>query len=314
MKRRLATLLAMALSITLFLGGCGDSSGKEITPKSIVDSKDSVIVYVTEKYDKDAKPKKVIVFEDGVATLYDTGDYTMGDFAQMTDEEVEENLLAIIEEKNNAEIEKNQEYLTGAQNQVEDLKTASDFFQNNETCGEWLEAVLYVGIEEILYSKEYTMDDEENVYVWIDVFHQYLEENLTDVDRDICEALYYNLARKNEDELFGQGTSLAEDWQNYMARHEGEKFAPIFNGYINTDEYGLEDIKAATELFDTVIAEGIESGNEAVNSLHQESIDNLQQQIDSYNETIEELQSKEIAGESYPAVVDLITDGTGNNV
>lgn len=318
MKRRIATLITLVLSVAL-LGGCGGSSGKETTPKSIVDSKERVIAYVTENYEKDSKPKKVVVFEKGVATLYSTGDYTMGDFAQMTDEEVVENLLAIMEEKNKAEIEKNQGYLEEKQNEIEDLKTNSFSIQNNESCGEWLEfAIGYGGryIEDFLYEKygmEYLETYSEMVYVWEESFCIYLDEHLTDDNRSVCEALY-NLAQQNEDELFGQGTSLAEDWQNYMARHEGEKFAPIFKRYVNTDKVGLEEIKTATELFDTVIAEGIAAANEAVNSNNQEMVDSLQQEIDSYNQKINELQNKEVAGESYPTVVNLMTDGTGNNV
>lgn len=96
-------LLTLALSVTL-LGGCGGSAGNATTPKSIVDSEERTITYVTENYEKDSKPTKVIVFENGVATLYNTGDYTLGDFAKMTDDEVVESLLAIIEEKNTAEI------------------------------------------------------------------------------------------------------------------------------------------------------------------------------------------------------------------
>lgn len=319
MKRRITKLLTLALSATLLLSGCGGSSGKATTPKSIVDSKERTITYVTENYEKDTEPNKVIVFENGVATLYDTGDYTLGDFAQMTDDEVVENLLAIIEEKNKTELEKNQEYLAEKQSEIEDLKANSFSIQNNESCGEWLEfAIGYGGkyIEDFLYEEygmEYLETIDEAVYIWAESFGLYLEEHLTDDNRGVCEALY-NLAQQNEDELFGQGTSLAEDWQNYMARHEGEKFAPIFKRYVNTNKVGLEEIKTATELFDTVIAEGTAVANEAVNSNNQEMIDSLQQEIDSYNQKIEELQNKEIAGESYPVVVNLMTDGTGNNV
>lgn len=317
MKRKIATLLTLALSISL-LGGCGGTLGKETTPQNIVDSKERVIAYVTENYEKDSEPKKVVVFENGVATLYDTGDYTMGDFAQMTDDEVIENLLTLIEEKNNAEIEKYQGYLSEKQNEAENLKTDSIALENNKTCLDWLSLMCdgfdieYFFYEE--YGMEYMEGNSEALYTWADCFNQYLEENLTDVNRGVCEALYYNLARKNEDELFGQGTSLAEDWQNYMARHEGENFAPIFKSYINTNEVGLEDIKPATELFDTVIAEGIETANEAVKSYNQEIIDSLQQEIDSYSQKIDEFQNKEIAAENYPTVVNLITDGTGNGV
>lgn len=304
MKRKLATLLTLALSTTMLLGGCGGSSGKETTPKSIVDSKERTITYVTEHYEKDSKPKKVVVFENGVATLYDTGDYTMGDFAQMTDDEVVENLMAIIEEKNNAELETWQESLAKKQSDMEALKAlkANPFsIQNNETCGVWLERV--IDGDSIDYDSS-----------WSDAFFSYCYKNLTDVNYEICRALYYNLHLQYEDELFGQGTSLAEDWQNYMARHEGEKFAPIFEDYIDTSTYNLADVQAATKLFDTVIAEGIQAGNDAVVSHTQKKIDSLQQDIDSDNQKIEELQNKEVAGESYSTVVNLITDGSGNNV
>ncbi len=317
MKRRITTLLALALSATMLLGGCGGGSGKETTPKSMVDSKERVIAYVTENYEKDSKPKNVIVFENGMATLYNTGDYTMGDFAQMTDDEVVENLSILIEEKNNGEIEKYKGYLSEKQTEIENLKTISVSFQNNTNCHEWLEAMCNgFNIEMLIdeYGMEYMENNSEAFYAWGEAFNQYLAENLTDDNRSVCEALYYNLARKNEDELFGQGTSLAEDWQNYMARHEGEKFAPIFERYINTNEVGLEDIKSATELFDIVIAEGIETANETVKSYNQEIIDSLQKEIDSYNQKIGELQNKESAVESYPTVVNLMTDGTGNGV
>lgn len=322
MKRRISKLLTLVLSTALLLGGCGGASGKATTPKSIVDSEERTITYVTENYEKDTEPKKVIVFENGVATLYDTGDYTLGDFAQMTDDEVVENLLAIIEEKNKTEIEKNQEYLAEKQSKIKDLKTNSFSVQNDKSCGEWLKFAIGYGGKDIdgflyeEYGTEYTEYLETNadaLYIWLDSFSLYLTEHLTGGNLSVCEALY-NLAQQNEDELFGQGTSLAEDWQNYMARHEGEKFAPIFERYVNTSKVGLEEIKTATELFDTVITEGTMVANEAVNSNNQEMIDSLQQELDTYNQKIEELQNKEIAGESYPTVVNLMTDGTGNNV
>lgn len=319
MKRRITKLLTLALSATLLLSGCGGASGKTTTLKSIVDSEERTITYVTENYEKDTEPKKVIVFENGVATLYDTGDYTLGDFAGMTDDEVVENLLAIIEEKNKTELEKYQENLSKKQSEIEELKANSFSIHNNQSCGVWLEfAIGSQGkyIEEFLleeYGMEYLETNYDMVYVWQESFSQYLYEHLTGDNWSVCEALY-SLEQQNQDELFGQGTSLAEDWQNYMARHEGEKFAPIFKRYVNTSKVGLEEIKTATELFDTVMAEGTTVANEAVNSINQEMIDSLQQEIDSCNQKIEELQNKEIAGESYPTVVNLMTDGTGNNV
>lgn len=316
MKRKIATFLTLALSTTLLLSGCGGASGKEITPKSIVDSEERTITYVTENYEKDSKPKKVIVFEKGMATLYNTGDYTMGDFAQMTDDEVVENLQAIMEEKNNEEIAKYQENLDAKKSEAENFKMDTDIFENNKACYDWL-VVMYEGahIEFIFddYDMEQLETNYEMLYIWEEYFYQYLYENFIDVEREICEA-FYHLAQQHEDEVFGQGTSLAEDWQDYMARHEGEKFAPIFQSFIDTSVYDLEDIQAAAETFDSVIAEGIDVANEAVNASRQEMLNSLQEEIDSYNQKIEELQNKEIAGESYPTVVNVMTDGTGNNV
>lgn len=318
MKKRITTLLTLALSAALLLGGCGGASGKGTTPKNIADGKERTITYVTENYEKDSRPKKVIVFEDGVATLYNTGDYTMGNFAQMTDDEVVENLLKLIEKENKAEIEEYQGYLAERKKEAENLQKNPVTFLNNQTCGEWLSVMFkgYDGIEELLiktYGEEYLQTNEETLYVWGESLTQYLDEHFTDVNIDIYAALY-ELMNQNEDELFGQGTSLAEDWQNYMARHEGEKFAPIFESYVNTDKVGLEEIKTATELFDTVVAEGMAVVNEAVNTNNQEMIDSLQQAIDSYDQKIEDLQNKEIAGKSYPTAISLITDGTGNEV
>ena len=320
MKRKITKLLTLALSAALLLSGCGGSSGKAITPKSMLDSKERTITYVTENYEKDSKPKKVIVFENGVATLYNTGDYTLGDFARMTDDEVVENLLAIMEEKNKTELEKNQGYLAEKQTAIEDLKAKSFSILNDGTCGEWLELIVRYGggkyIDEFIYEEygmEYLETNGDVIYTWSESFASYIDGHLTGNNWSVCEALY-NLVQQNEDEVFGQGTSLAEDWQNYMARHEGEKFAPIFKSYVNTKKVGLEEIKTATELFDTVIAEGTAVANETVNLVIQEMIASLQQEIDSYNQKIEELQNKEIAGESYPTVVNLWTDGTGNSV
>ncbi len=205
---------------------------------------------------------------------------------------------------------------------AENLQTNSVAIQNTKTCSDWLLAVFNGFSVEDFFYEEYGVDYFETNFdifcEWEESFHRYLDEHLTDVNRDICKALYYNLAGNNQDELFGQGTSLAQDWQDYMARHEGEKFSPIFMSYIDTSKVGLEEVKTATELFDTVIAEGITVANEAANemadSMTQEMMDDAQQEMDSYNQKIEELQNEEIAGESYPVAVSLIIDGTGNNV
>ena len=46
MKRKIARLLVLVLSVTL-LAGCKESAGEAITPKKILDSEERTIVYVT---------------------------------------------------------------------------------------------------------------------------------------------------------------------------------------------------------------------------------------------------------------------------
>lgn len=111
MKKRIATLLALTLSTTLLLGGCGGSSDTEATNNDSTNSssgilseitktksnllseclsKEKVIGYVVDSVDKAETPKKIYFFNDGKVTIIPGKEFglTMGDFAQMKDDEI----------------------------------------------------------------------------------------------------------------------------------------------------------------------------------------------------------------------------------
>lgn len=315
MKRKIVAFLTIMFSVTL-LGGCGGSLGKEETllgggsgslgkeetPKSIVDGKEMAIAYVSKNYEKDSKPKKVIVFEDGIATLYDAGNYTMGDFSKMTDEEVVENLQSILEDEKNAKIEECKADLEDKQNDMKDLEAWSSGEGDDATWLEWMMLLHDEGTEDLLGAQYYNTE----------YLRGYVYENLTYGDIDVSEALYY-LALNKEDEQFGQGKSLAEDWQDYILRHDGEDFLGIFDGYAEVNKMSLDDIRNATEHIDTTIAAGIEFSKEESAGQIQENKESLQESIDYYSQKLEELQNQEVT-EKYPTKISLITDGTGNAV
>lgn len=111
MKRRIATLLTLALSATLLLGGCGGSSDTETTNNDsnnssggflseVKSSKTStlseclssekVIGYEVDSVDKAETPDNIYFFENGKVTIVPgyAFDLTMGDYSKMSDEEI----------------------------------------------------------------------------------------------------------------------------------------------------------------------------------------------------------------------------------
>ena len=118
MKRRIATLLTLALSATLLCGGCGGSTGTETTNNDsansssgilseITDTKsnllseclseEKVIGYVVDSVDKAETPKNIYFFNDGKVTIIPGKEFglTMGDFAKMSDGEIWEKLETV---------------------------------------------------------------------------------------------------------------------------------------------------------------------------------------------------------------------------
>lgn len=113
MKRKLATLLVLALSAGL-LGGCGgngsdtgaetktettDNGSNGFTNEksnalSEVLNKEKVIAYTVSSVDKAKTPNNVYFFEDGKVTIIPGEEFalTMGDFAKLSDDEIWEQL------------------------------------------------------------------------------------------------------------------------------------------------------------------------------------------------------------------------------
>lgn len=107
MKRRIATLLTLALSVTL-LGGCGGSTQTSTSSKTTTNnssgtiassksgtlseclSTEKVIAYKVDTVDKSETPDNIYFFEDGKVTIIPGEEFglTMGDFAQMDDKEI----------------------------------------------------------------------------------------------------------------------------------------------------------------------------------------------------------------------------------
>lgn len=118
MKRRIATLLTLALSATLLCGGCGGSTNTETTNNDSANSssgilseitetksnllseclsEENVIGYVVDSVDKAETPKNIYFFNDGKVTIIPGKEFglTMGDFAKMSDDEIWEKLETV---------------------------------------------------------------------------------------------------------------------------------------------------------------------------------------------------------------------------
>lgn len=117
MKRKIATLVTLVLSISL-LGGCGGNANTETantansssngvskfintksTALSECLSEKKVIGYVVDSVDKAEIPETIYFFNDGKVTIIPGKEFglTMGDFAQMKDDEIWEKYTSVKE-------------------------------------------------------------------------------------------------------------------------------------------------------------------------------------------------------------------------
>ncbi len=118
MKKRIATLLMLAFSTALLLGGCGESSEKEAVNKESDNSsagvlskitgakseilseclsEEKVIGYTVETVDKSETPKNIFFFDNGKVTIIPGEEFglTMGDFSKMSDKEIWDELETV---------------------------------------------------------------------------------------------------------------------------------------------------------------------------------------------------------------------------
>lgn len=146
MKRKLVTLLTAVCITGLLFTGCGkeaeiekgeasttvsleaDQKVKPIkgkaTPKSMIDNSSPVIGYIFDDIDKNEKPN-VVVFQEGNAFCYYDTDYTLGDFSNMTDEEVLKSLKEELSAKNDEKIKELQAEIDSCQSEIEEVKAAN---------------------------------------------------------------------------------------------------------------------------------------------------------------------------------------------
>ena len=303
MKRKIVSIITACL-VAAMLGGCGGTGplGKSTTPKNIVDSKDKTIGYIVESYGKDVKPAKVVIMEDGKAAIYDVGDYTMGDFAKMTDDEVEKNLQDIIKQKNEKDIEKCNESIDEIQAELDEVENGYSHIENKYTWKEWMNGEKS-GLFELM-----SPDNSGECYEIFDEKYS----TLSDTERAICSVLE-DEAYSEKDPEFGNDTSLAQDWQGYADRHTSDELQKLFNTG-QTRNCGRSDVDAATAKFDVMISDTVDAINTKLDELAEEKKNSLQDDLSTKKDELEKLQKKDSKGETYTAKISLITDSTGNGV
>lgn len=313
MKRKIVSIITACL-VAAMLGGCGGTGplGKSTTPKNIVDSKDKTIGYIVESYGKDVKPAKVVIMEDGKAAIYDVGDYTMGDFAKMTDDEVEKNLQDIIKQKNEKDIEKCNESIDEMQAELDELKSDDSHIENNLTWYEWWESreAEYMFKEKL--GSQMPSDNEYVEACW-NILCDEMRENSDSRENEIYH-IFVRKIENGDDTEIGNNTSLAQAWQDYVARHQGEDVMKEFyeNSGVRTSDINV--INNVTAGYDEKISNAVEKMNAKIDEIKEKKEDSLQESIDSENEKLEKLEQKDTKGETYTAKVSLITDSTGNGV
>ena len=133
-NKRIAKLTALLLAGSMLLAGCGSSGAN--TPKAILDSKEPVIGYMVDGNGKDVEPKIVVVFQEGTVTTYENTEYTMGDFAQMEDEDIIDCLNTEYAEKMakkaDSEIQSKESQLDSFEDAQFDIRETLEYLDSDE--------------------------------------------------------------------------------------------------------------------------------------------------------------------------------------
>lgn len=153
MKRKLATLLTLALTVTM-LGGCGGSlatSGGSSKTESLSEclSEEKVIAYRVETVDKSKTPAVIYFFENGKVTIIpgEAFGLTMGDFAQMEDKEIWSTYETVretyAEEYVSNQKEKIQSEIDNINGNIDAIQTEMELFEQEVTGQEgWSEELI----------------------------------------------------------------------------------------------------------------------------------------------------------------------------
>ena len=305
MKKRIATLLTLALSTTLLLGGCGGSSDTETTNNdsgnssggflsgvtssksetlSGVLSTEKVIGYEVDSVDKAETPENIYFFDNGKVTIIPGKEFelTMGDFAQMTDEEIWEEYE--LKRETYAET-----YLTDMKINAQYNYLLREFYKQEQRTYknyEWYDEIQFLpAVLEAVRGKTYSQA--ENIYIGeitgsddysnglgqvartaLDSYKnfQYLNENVEDI---FSWGTYTPLGNySEEDEDFWDTSEFLED---NIGTFSGTFFEDAITNYKNTlatIENMKEDIKYYGPFFDMpfyFVIETDSTGNNVAN-------------------------------------------------
>lgn len=208
MKKRVTALLALALSATLLLGGCGSNSDTETTNNdsgnssggflsevtnsksevlSEVLSTGKVIAYKVDSVDKAETPDDIYFFDNGKVTIIPGEEFglTMGDFSKMSDSEIwssyETVKDAYIEKYTTAMVEN---YTTSIQNEINDLESWVQGIKSNlETVSSSRGTGDYdwylMNSSKFFWDSFYDSSEEEMVYELDSKINQYSEGEIS---------------------------------------------------------------------------------------------------------------------------------------
>ena len=219
MKRKIAAMLTLALTVTTVCAGCGGDKQSTGT-KSKTDSKtvslseglddQKVIAYRISKIDKSKVPGKIYFFEDGKVTIIpgDEFDKTLGDFAKMSDDEIWEEYEDVRkqykEDYNADEIKEVNEELTDANETLEMYKSMTEEFDKGNVnqgtaamCLQYLESVDYSRRHQDVNINDYYNKLEELTEEYVPMTNFFTDDMINEIKGvsgldELAQEIHYN--------------------------------------------------------------------------------------------------------------------------
>ena len=219
MKRKIAAMLTLALTVTTVCVGCGGDK-QSTGEKSKTDSKtvslseglddQKVIAYRVSKIDKSKVPGKIYFFEDGKVTIIpgDEFDKTLGDFAKMSDDEIWEEYEDVRkqykEDYNADEIKKVNEELTDANETLEMYKSMTEEFDKGNVnqgtaamCLQYLESVDYTRRHQDVDINDYYNKLEELTEEFVPMTSFFTDDMISEIKGvsgldELAQKIHYN--------------------------------------------------------------------------------------------------------------------------
>lgn len=87
--KSLKVVIMLAITLAMFMCGCGAVISSGVTPKQIIDNEEITIgYYMSGDITEETIPTMFFVFQNGEATVYRGEQDALGELAKMTDEEI----------------------------------------------------------------------------------------------------------------------------------------------------------------------------------------------------------------------------------